>query len=129
MHQSQLGWLHSLLWFARLASLFQRTLNSIIAPPPMLLDKYDYVILDIIHTFKKNNKSQLIKLTQLEANFWTRIERDDAMNTRSAQLGERVANLYLEGYLVNKSGSGYTLTRKGKEELNLQSDVLVESYL
>ena len=95
----------------------------------MLLDKYDYVILDIIHTFKKNNKSQLIKLTQLEANFWTRIERDDAMNTRSAQLGERVANLYLEGYLVNKSGSGYTLTRKGKEELNLQSDVLVESYL
>lgn len=84
----------------------------------MQLDKYDYVILDIILTFKKTNKNQLIKLTQLEANFWTRIERDDSHNTRSAQLGERIANLYLEGYITNKAGQGYTLTKRGKEELN-----------
>jgi hypothetical protein len=84
----------------------------------MQLDKYDFVILDIILTFKKANKNQLIKLTQLEANFWTRIERDDSQNTRSAQLGERIANLYLEGYIANKAGFGYTLTKKGKEELS-----------
>lgn len=84
----------------------------------MQLDKYDYVILDIILSYKKANKNQLIKLTQLEANFWTRIERDDSHNTRSAQLGERIANLYLEGYITNKAGQGYVLTKRGKEELN-----------
>jgi predicted transcriptional regulator len=83
----------------------------------MLLDKYDYVILDIIQAFKRNNKNQLIKLTQLETAFWSRIEHDDAHNTRSAQLGERVANLYLEGYIMNRNNMGYSLTRKGKEEL------------
>ncbi len=84
------------------------------------MDKYDYVILDIIHSFRKKNKSQFIRLQQLEANFWTRIERDDAQHTHSAQLGERIARLYLEGYLVNRSGYGYTLTKKGREELAFQ---------
>lgn len=82
-----------------------------------MLDKYDYVIFDIIQSFKKSNKNQLIRLSQLEANFWTRIERDNSQNTRSAQLGERIANLYLEGYIANRNGMGYTLTKKGKEEL------------
>lgn len=82
-----------------------------------LLDKYDYILLDIIYTYKKNNKNQLIKLSQLEANYWTRIERDDARDNHTAQLGERIANLYLEGYILNKAGFGYNLTRKGKEEL------------
>ncbi|MCC6600957.1 MAG: hypothetical protein IT223_09825 [Crocinitomicaceae bacterium] len=86
----------------------------------MMIDKYDYVILDIIFTFKKNNRNQLIKLPQLEANFWTRIQRDSSYHTQSAQLGERVAKLYLEGYLINKNGMGYTLTKKGKEELSFQ---------
>jgi hypothetical protein len=82
-----------------------------------LLDKYDYILLDIIYTYKKNNKNQLIKLSQLEANYWTRIERDDARDNHTAQLGERIAHLYLNGYIFNNSGVGYNLTRKGKEEL------------
>jgi hypothetical protein len=84
------------------------------------MDKYDYVILDIIQTFRRNNRNQAIRLQQLEANFWTRIERDDAHHTLSAQLGERVAGLYLNGYIVNRNGAGYSLTRKGKEELLFQ---------
>ncbi len=87
----------------------------------MYLDKYDYVILDIIQAFKRNNKSILIKLPQLESAFWTRIEQDDSHNTRSAQLGERIANLYLEGYIMNRNNQGYSLTRKGKEELTCQT--------
>jgi len=86
----------------------------------MPLDKYDYVIMDIIQAFKRHNKNQLIKLSQLEAGFWSRIEHDDAQSTRSAQLGERIATLYLEGYVMNKGGQGYNLTRKGKEELAYQ---------
>ena len=86
----------------------------------MQLDKYDYVILDIIQAYKRNNKNELIKLSQLETAFWSRIEHDDAHSTRSAQLGERIANLYLEGYIMNKSNSGYRLTKKGKEELSYQ---------
>jgi len=86
----------------------------------MYLDKYDYVILDIIQAYKRNNKNELIKLSQLETAFWSRIEHDDAQATRSAQLGERVANLYLEGYIMNKSNIGYRLTKKGKEELSFQ---------
>jgi len=50
------------------------------------LDKYDYVILDIIQAYKRNNKNELIKLSQLETAFWSRIEHDDAHSTRSAQL-------------------------------------------
>ncbi len=84
------------------------------------MDRYDYVILDIIHTFRKNNRNQLIRLQQLEANFWTRIQRDESRHTQSAHLGERVANLYLNGYIVNRNGNGYTLTKKGKEELVCQ---------
>lgn len=85
-----------------------------------LLDKYDYVLLDIIYTYKKNNKNQLIKLSQLEANYWTRIEREDSKDNHTAQLGERIAHLYLNGYIINKNGMGYTLTRKGKEELVME---------
>jgi len=75
------------------------------------------VILDIIFNFKKNNKNQLIKLSQLEANFWVKIERDANSQIQSAQLGERISRLYLEGLLLNKPGMGYTLTKKGKEVL------------
>jgi hypothetical protein len=84
------------------------------------MDKYDYVILDIIHTFRKNNRNQLIRLQQLEANFWTRIQRDESRHTQSAHLGERIARLYLEGYIVNRAGAGYALTKRGKEELQYQ---------
>ena len=86
----------------------------------MPLDKYDFVILDIIQSFKKNNRNELIKLSQLETAFWSRIEHDDAQTTRSAQLGERIAALYLDGYISNKPNLGYRLTKRGKEELSYQ---------
>jgi predicted transcriptional regulator len=82
-----------------------------------MIDHYDFVILDIIFNFKKNNKSQLIKLAQLEANFWVKIERDSSSQIQSAQLGERVSRLYLEGLILNKPNMGYTLTKKGREIL------------
>lgn len=86
----------------------------------MSLDKYDYVILDIIRAYKMNNKNELIKLPQLETAFWSRIEHDSAHSTRSAHLGSRVAKLYLEGYILNKNNQGYRLTKKGREELTYQ---------
>jgi hypothetical protein len=82
-----------------------------------MIDHYDFVILDIIQNFKKNNKNQLIKLSQLEANFWVKVERELAHQNQSAQLGERISKLYLEGFIVNKPNLGYTITRKGKELL------------
>lgn len=82
-----------------------------------MIDHYDFVILDIIFNFKKNNKNQLIKLAQLEANFWVKIERDASSQIQSAQLGERISKLYLEGLIMNKPNVGYTLTKKGKEVL------------
>jgi hypothetical protein len=84
---------------------------------PRALDKYDYVILDIIFAFKRNNNNQLIKLAQLELAFWSRIEHDDAKDMQSAHLGERIATLYLQGYLNNKPGLGYSVTKRGKEEI------------
>lgn len=89
-----------------------------------MIDRYDFVILDIIQNFKKNNRNQLIKLSQLEANFWVKIERDLAHQNQSAHLGERISKLYLEGFILNKSSLGYTLTRKGKELLQNQNVVL-----
>ncbi len=89
-----------------------------------MIDRYDFVILDIIQNFKKNNKNQLIRLSQLEANFWVKIERDLAHQNQSAHLGERISKLYLEGFILNKPSVGYTLTRKGKELLQNQNVVL-----
>lgn len=89
-----------------------------------MIDRYDFVILDIIQNFKKNNRNQLIKLSQLEANFWVKIERDLAHQNQSAHLGERISKLYLEGFILNKPSQGYTLTRKGKELHQNQNVVL-----
>ena len=101
------------------ASAFSKIFKSEISVgnSPNNLFKIKDILLDIIYTYKKNNKNQLIKLSQLEANYWTRIERDDTRDNHTAQLGERIANLYLEGFILNKAGIGYNLTRKGKEEL------------
>ncbi len=81
------------------------------------MDKYDYLILDIIHQHKKQN-SELIKLSNLERVFWKRIESDVALNVGQAKIGERITNLYLDGLIQNKSG--YMLTKKGREELTCQ---------
>ena len=87
-----------------------------------MIDHYDFVILDIIQNFKKNNKNQLIKLSQLEANFWVKVERELAHQNQSAQLGERISKLYLEGFIVNKgTGKNFILyvTDLAKSEFGL----------
>ena len=84
----------------------------------MQLDKYDYVLLDIIYNYKKSHNNELIKLPIIETSFWSRIENDDSQHKEQSPVGERITRLYLEGYVTTRNG--YTLTRRGKEELNLQ---------
>lgn len=83
----------------------------------MPLDKYDFVLLDIIHSYKKSHHNELIRLTTIESSFWTRIENDDSHHTIQANVGERITRLYLDGYVTTRNG--YTLTRKGREELQM----------
>jgi len=79
-----------------------------------MYDKYDYLILDIIHSYKQNNQ-QYIKLGILERDFWLKIENDSDLNVGQARIGERIANLYVDGLIQNKDG--YMLTKRGREEL------------
>lgn len=79
-----------------------------------MYDKYDYLILDLIHSYKQNNQ-QYIKLGILERDFWLKIENDSDLNVGQARIGERIANLYVEGLIQNKDG--YMLTKRGREEL------------
>lgn len=78
------------------------------------LDKYDHMILDIVANYKKEHNDH-IRLAVLERNFWKRIETDEELSVGQARVGERITNLYLDGMLQNRNG--YTLTRKGKEQL------------
>jgi hypothetical protein len=92
-------------------AVHNETLTSTITLP---MDKYDYMILDIIHTYKQEQQSH-IRLAVLERNFWKRIEADTDLSVGQARIGERITNLYLDGMLQNKNG--YTLTKKGREQL------------
>ena len=80
----------------------------------MQMDKYDFMILDIIQNFKIENQNH-IRLSVLERNFWKRIEADTDRHVGQARIGERITNLYLDGLIQNKDG--YTLTKKGREQL------------
>ena len=80
----------------------------------MNMDKYDFMILDIILNFKIENQNH-IRLSALERNFWKRIEADTNLHVGQARIGERITNLYLDGLIQNKDG--YTLTKKGREQL------------
>ena len=80
------------------------------------LDKYDHMILDIIHMHKVENQCH-IRLAVLERNFWKRIEEDTDLHVGKARIGERITNLYLDGLIQNKDG--YALTKKGREQLAL----------
>ena len=80
----------------------------------MQMDKYDFMILDIIQNFKLENQNH-IRLSVLERNFWKRIEADTDLHVGQARIGERITNLYLDGLIQNKDG--YTLTKKGREQL------------
>ena len=78
------------------------------------MDMYDYLILDVIQSYKKLYKHS-ISLKELEKEFWNRIEGDVALNIGQARIGERITKLYLDGMILNKGG--YYLTKKGKVEL------------
>ena len=43
------------------------------------------------------------------------IENDSDLNVGKARIGERIANLYVDGLIQNKDG--YMLTKRGREEL------------
>ena len=81
----------------------------------MQMDKYDFMILDIIQNFKLENQNH-IRLSVLERNFWKIIEADTDLHVGQARIGERITNLYLDGLIQNKDG--YTLTKKGREQLS-----------
>ncbi len=86
------------------------------------MDKYDYMILDVIQTHKQQFGSNM-RLSELENTFWKRIENDEALNIGQARIGERVTQLYIDDLIQNKDG--YSLTRKGKEVLSFHA---VASY-
>lgn len=79
------------------------------------MDKYDYLLLDIIHTHKLRHH-ELIRLGNIEQTFWKRIESDVSLSVGQAKIGERITKLYLRGLIQNKGG--YSLTKKGREELS-----------
>lgn len=88
----------------------------------MVLDRYDYLILDIIYAHRKQHRNAFIKLGAIEDIYWSRIKHDHAYKSGDAQLGERIARLYLQGYIQNRQG--YSVTRKGKAELLYQMEIL-----
>jgi hypothetical protein len=81
------------------------------------MDKYDYLILDIIREHK-GTSAEPIKLIHLEKEFWRIIEHDRSLTIGDARIGERITLLFLEGYIQLKDG--YSLTKRGREELSYQ---------
>lgn len=81
------------------------------------MDKYDYLILDIIQEHKQVHHDS-ISLANLEHFFWKRIEHDDSLSIGDARVGERITNLFLKGMIQIKDG--YSLTKKGREEISYQ---------
>ena len=79
------------------------------------LDKYDHMILDIIHMHKVENQCH-IRLVVLEATFGSALKKTPTC-VGKARIGERITNLYLDGLIQNKDG--YALTKKGREQLAL----------
>ena len=90
------------------------TRQSIITLQAFQMDKYDFMVLDIVHTYKQEQQAH-IRLAVLERNFWKRIEADTDLSVGQARIGERITNLYLDGMVQNKNG--YALTKKGREQL------------
>lgn len=90
-------------------------MDLLITTESHLMDKHDFMILDIVHQYKKEQQEH-IRLTVLERNFWKRIEGDVTLSVGQARIGERITRLYLDGLIQNKNG--YMLTKKGREQLN-----------
>jgi hypothetical protein len=89
-----------------------------------MMDRYDYLLMDIILTYKRCN-GENVRLSALEEQFWKRIETDHSLHIGNARIGERIARLYLDGYIQNKNGC--SLTRRGKDELSCQIIEIQES--
>lgn len=79
------------------------------------MDKYDYLLLDVIHTHKQQFGTAM-RLNDIENHFWQKIERDQSLNIGKARIGERITQLYINDLIQNKEG--YSLTRKGREILS-----------
>jgi hypothetical protein len=86
------------------------------------MDKYDYMILDVIHTYKQQHGT-LIRLGEIEVLFWKRIESESSISLSQAHVGERLARLYVTDHIQNKHG--YSLTRKGREALSFAPSELL----
>ncbi|MEM7162799.1 MAG: hypothetical protein AAF487_10225 [Bacteroidota bacterium] len=82
------------------------------------MDKYDFLILQIIYNHKEKGFSSNIRLADLEREFWKKIESDQTLSIGHGRIGERITNLYLDEYIVNRDG--YTLTKKGRMQLNYE---------
>jgi nucleoid-associated protein YejK len=87
------------------------------------MDRYDLLILDIIRTHRQQcpDRSR-INLATLERTYWKAIESDKALSYGQGRIGERIARLYLAGYIENKNG--YHVTRKGRAELEAATATL-----
>ena len=79
------------------------------------MDKYDLLLLDIVHNYKENGLKMNISLNQMEKMFWNRIESEENLTLSQARIGERITRLYLDDMLENKGG--YCLTKKGRMSL------------
>lgn len=83
------------------------------------MDKYDFLILQIIHEHKQKGYTSNIRLAELERSFWRKIEDDQTLSIGHGRIGERITKLYLDEYIVNRDG--YTLTKKGRLQLSHES--------
>lgn len=84
------------------------------------MDKYDLLLLDIVHNYQENGLKMNISLNQMEKNFWKRIEAENHLSLSQARIGERITRLYLDDMIENKGG--YCLTKKGR--LALEGDFM-----
>lgn len=79
------------------------------------MDKYDFLLLDVIGLHKQQFGTSM-RLGDIERAFWQRIESDESLSIGQARIGERVTELYVNDLIQNKDG--YSLTRKGREVLS-----------
>ncbi len=80
------------------------------------MDTYDRLLLRIIATHNQSDKMNRIKLRQLESKFWQEVAARASLRSNEGKLGERVARLYIQGFIENKEG--YKLTRRGRNVLD-----------
>jgi len=85
------------------------------------MDRYDMLILEVIHDHKQKGFTSNIRLAELEREFWKRIENDQALSIGHGRVGERITKLYIDEYIVNRNG--YMLTKRGR--VALQEDKVV----